>query len=133
MKNHVLGLVLLVFMGFSIPAMSQSSNFSTDWKALEESTNHIDVSYRLMQCSATAPVEIHLHVFNENPSSQNVAFTLNFTDGTGATGSVTVSSFPMSLGDMLTGECGSTNNSNLKVSIPSGLDYSTLTVTITYI
>lgn len=112
--------------------MAQQPTFDQGWTILEESANQVDVSFAVVQCTAGSS-EIHLHVFNENPTAQVVSFTIELTNPSdGATATHTVTNLSLTLGQMIQAECGSTANSNLKFAVPSGFDPAALTVDITY-
>ena len=52
-----------------------------DWLILgEDQTNHIDVSFRVVKCTATSGDQIHLRVFNENAVTKTTSFTVTITD-----------------------------------------------------
>ena len=133
MKNlfKLIAAALFTF-GIGSTAMAQQPTFDQGWTILEESANQVDVSYAVVQCTAGTS-EIHLHVFNENPTAQVVNFTIEVTNpADGSTASHAVSNLNMSLGEMLHAECGSSANANLKFAVPAGFDPTALTVDITY-
>ena len=131
--NLLFSLLALVLMSLAGSAFAQSPTYHQGWTTLEEHPNHIDVSYAVVQCDSNSGSEIVFHVFNENPSTQLLSFTVEIEDdATGNTSTYSVTNLSLGLGAMLQAECGSTVNSSLRTAVPSGYNPSSLTVDITY-
>lgn len=128
------GTAISPFLGNQAVAQSSGPTYpmeQTMWTGLEESATMVDVSYRVMKCDASAPSQVMLQVFNEGGLVSAIGFTLTIEDNASeASFSHTVSSFPVSVGSIVTGQCGST--SNLIIDLPAGYDGSNLHVDINY-
>lgn len=122
-----------VFSGTSV-AQATSTSYpleETMWTGLEESASMVDVSFHVVKCQAADPSRVMLQVFNEGDLVNAIGFTLSITDeATQQSFNHTVASFPISIGTILTGECGS--NANLVIDLPAGYDGSNLSLDITY-
>jgi hypothetical protein len=117
----------------SNPAKAQDpTTIYKDWLILgEDQTNHIDVSYRVVKCTATSGDKIHLRLFNENAIAKTTSFTVTITDvATNQSSTVQVSNYQLAIGEMVSADCN--NNGALSIAIPSGYAASNLTVTITF-
>lgn len=103
-----------------------------DWLILgEDQANHIDVSYRVVKCTATSGDQLHLRVFNENASTKTTSFTVTITDvATNQSTTAQVSNYQLAIGEMATADCN--NSSALRIAVPAGYTASNLTVTITF-
>lgn len=123
--------MLFAIMGFSNLSQAQSTTQS-NWMALEESPKLIDISYRVMKCEDNQP-KIHLHVFNENTTEQEVNFQLHLVDDAGNKGEIEAKGIKMKLAEMRNADCGSTDNTDLIFPIPSGINTENFKVTITYL
>tara|TARA_B110000211_G_C14062891_1_gene546411 strand:- start:1402 stop:1803 length:402 start_codon:yes stop_codon:yes gene_type:complete len=132
MKIKLQSLMLVAMLAFGNVSQAQGDVIHSDWKALEESPKLIDVSYRVATCDGNE-AQIHLHVFNENVSPQEVSFKLHLTDEDGNTGDIEANGIKMDLAEMRNAECGSTDNTDLIFSIPTGINQNKFSVTITYL
>ncbi len=83
---------------------AQNSQVYHDWTALDESENHIDVFYRVVQCGEQDPTTLYLHVFNENGEPKSVSFEINASDSDGSTQSYSVNTLSMEAGEMISAD-----------------------------
>lgn len=132
----LLGALLSPFVGEEVFAQTSAPTYPhelTMWTGLEESPAMVDVSFHVVQCQAGAASQVMLQVFNEGDLASSIGFTLTITDvSSGQSFSHTVASFPLSTGDMVTGECGSSTHANLIIDLPAGYDGSNVSLEITY-
>lgn len=123
---------LFVFCGSSQKCLAQEpDSVYKNWNILGEDTaNHVDISYRIVQCTSTSANQVHLSVFNENPSTKSVSFTVTIKDNSSNATSTSQISYQVSPAAMDRADCSSSGS--LKINIPSGYNPANLTVSITF-
>jgi len=130
------GLVWTSFAG-SVPVYVNDSGdpeVLKDWSRLEESATLVDVSYKVVRCSAGGPASVLLQIFNEGGMVSNIGFSLSITDLT--TGSVTshsIQSVAAPFAQIITGTCDGADQPLLKFDLPSGFDGANVSIVISYI
>lgn len=123
--------MLCFVMGMNAFASAQNETVFQDWTSLEESTQLIDVSYRIVKCTEDASIQIHFHIFNENPEEKTLSFSLEITDGNGNSETIEVNGLNLEIGEMRIADC-SDANPEIKVDFPTNLDANTASVEIHY-
>lgn len=123
--------MLCFVMGMNAFASAQNETVFQDWTSLEESTQLIDVSYRIVKCTEDASIQIHFHIFNENPEEKTLSFSLEITDGNGNSETIEVNDLNLEIGEMRIADCGDANP-EIKVDFPTNLDANTTSVEIHY-
>lgn len=125
---------LLVMIMFLVTGFSYSqSNSETikDWTTLEEADFLVDVSYKVVKCSSTNNPEVLLNVFNESGIKTTFGFTLHLKDANNNEENIVLDlSVPQA--KMWIASCENNQYPQLKFSVPSHLDASSLSITITY-
>lgn len=102
-----------------------------DWTTLEEADFLVDVTYKLVKCSDTSNPEILLNVFNESGMKTDFGFTLHLKDGNNNTKDIVLDlSVPQA--EMWIANCKDNKYPDLKIVVPTDLDVTTLSITITY-
>ena len=129
---YVMFTCFAVFSSISEANAQDPHTVYKDWLILgEDQTNHIDVSFRVVKCTATSGDQIHLRVFNENAATKTTSFTVTITDvATNQSTTAQVSNYQLAIGEMATADCN--NSSPLRIAVPAGYTASNLTVTITF-
>ena len=125
-------LCAFALMGSTTEARAQGPTVYKDWLILgEDHANHIDVFYTVLKCSSTSADQIHLKLFNENPSAKTTGFTVTVTDvATNQSFTSQVSNFQLGVGAIVVADCNA--NSSLRIDLPAGYNPNNLNVTITF-
>lgn len=125
-------LLLLAICGNSEKSMAQEPDtVYQHWLFLGEDTSRIDVSYRVVKCTSTSGNQVHLSVFNENPTAKAVSFTVTVKDNSSNATTTHQVSYQAAAAAMDRADCSS-SYSNLKINLPSGYNPANLTVSITF-
>lgn len=101
------------------------------WTALEDSEEHIEVSYSVQTCGLNSS-KILLTVFNEKSTLDTVDFTITIADSSQTNVDYSVSDMEMDGGEYIQATCATNSNSPLVVPVPSGFGLSSLTISIEY-
>lgn len=134
MKRKVLFALIIMIM--AAPAISSAQAPAApviykDWESLKESLTQIDVSYRVIKCSAVT--QIHLLVFNESTTDQNTHFEIEITNNSNGLKFTKEISYATLKATIYKAECDSDSSlDKLKIDLPSSYDPNDLTVKITY-
>lgn len=133
--KHIFSLLFLAIMLVSSAIVSAQSEpqFIQNWTQLEEAEFHFDVSYAVVKCSPTSKAKVILNAFNEGGSHPKVGFKLELKDAAGHKAAVEIPLFATKLGDMFIASCDSDDHANLRFDVPTGIDASTMKISITYI
>jgi hypothetical protein len=128
LKNAIFTMVLF----FSITLSAQTEpEVIKDWTVLEEADYLVDVSYKIVKCSTASNPEILLNVFNESGIKTNFGFTLHLKDANNNTEDVVLDlSVPQAT--MHIASCENNQYPKLKFNVPTGIDVTNLSITITY-
>ncbi len=105
---------------YSFAGSSESyPKVTKEWFLLEETKTHIEFSGRVIKCDENENHQLHLKIFNENAEEKNVNFKVTILDKT--TGKSIEKTITLTLGvaAMINAACDSSENSNLKIEIPS--------------
>jgi hypothetical protein len=128
LKNAIFTMVLF----FSITLSAQTEpEVIKDWTVLEEADYLVDVSYKIVKCSTASNPEILLNVFNESGIKTNFGFTLHLKGANNNTEDVVLDlSVPQAT--MHIASCENNQYPKLKFNVPTGIDVTNLSITITY-
>lgn len=121
---------MVLFFSISISAQNEAEVLK-DWTTLEEADFLVDVSYKVVKCSSTSNPEILLNVFNESGIKTSFGFTLHFKDANNNSKDV-VLDLNVPQAKMHIASCENNQYEDLKFEVPSGIDASSLSITITY-
>jgi hypothetical protein len=125
-------LTLLAICGNSERSLAQEPDtIYQHWLFLGEDTSRIDVSYRVVKCTSTSANQVHLSVFNENPTAKPVSFTVTVKDNSSNATTTQQVSYQASAASMDRADCSS-GYANLKINLPSGYNPGNITVSITF-
>ena len=124
-------LSLIMFLPFGLFAQTEPE-FIQNWKSLEEAEFHFDVSYAVVKCNPVAEPVVIMNAFNEGGTYPKVGFKLAISDDAGNTAEVDIPLFATKLGDMFIASCQSEDHSNLRFTVPAGIDPATMKIAITY-
>jgi len=130
----VKGLAIVAFL-FALPLLSSAQgqpNILKDWTMLGESSNHIDVSYRLVKCNLATPNQIHLTILNENPTSQVVSMSIKVINNANGENTIFPVNYTIGAAALKRGDCADAASNALKINIPSAYNASNLTLQVTF-
>src|SRR5206468_1464015 len=116
-KLSLMLLFLIVTLTLFAQTSSPAETIFKDWTMLGESQTQIDVSYRIIKCSTIN--QVHLFIFNENPTDQTAHFDVEIinTDGQRFSREVT---FAVTKANMYRATCNSDASLNaLKIDLPA--------------
>ncbi len=128
--------MLSLVMGLIVSAVSaqtdapQKETVYQDWLKLGESSNHVDVFYRVVKCESVN--QVHLLVFNESGIDQLAKFSLLIADENGKRFTRNIT-FSTKNAGMYQADCGSDASlKDLRINVPEGYDPARLDVKITF-
>ncbi len=121
----------LLFFTLNISAQS-SPQVLTEWTALEEAEFLVDTSYQIVKCSPDNTPEVLLNVFNEAGMKTSFTIVLHFSDASNNKKDVEIIFTNIKQAEMRIASCTNNQYSNLKFSVPAGIEVSSLKLTITY-
>lgn len=117
-------------LGSFLGLRAQNEVVIHDWTALEESAQHIDVSYRIVQCQQGENGQIQLSIFNENAVAKTISFSLEITDGNGESATIEFNDLSLNIGEMRMASCS--DYPEITVDLPTNIDGSSANILIHY-
>lgn len=126
----------LIALLLSLPALVNAQSQGNpviykDWEMLVETTNLLDVSYRVIKCDSAN--QIHLLIFNENVMDQNAHFDMEITNNDTGEKYTKEISFAATKATVYKAMCDSDASlDKLRFNIPANFNPNNLTVKISF-
>lgn len=122
-----------MFFSSEIFAQSPTETVYKDWLHIGESANHVDVSARIVKCSATSPDQVQIFIFNEGSSSNAISFVVTVVNNDTNESFNSTVSHTVNRAEMVKATCDNDETLNgLKVNLPSSYNPNNLTISVTF-
>ena len=122
-----------MFFSSEIFAQSGSETVYKDWLRVGESSSHVDVSARIVKCSATSPNEVQMHIFNEGSESSSISFVVTVVNNDTNESFNTTISHSVSKATMVKATCDNDETLNgLKFALPASYNPSNIIISVTF-
>ena len=98
----------------------------------EDHTNHLEASFQVIQCDSSSSSKINLQIFNEKGVNDTTKLSLTIYKADMSDSTNSSQTLNLGPGDMLMPMCGSSLNTNLSFSVPTGYNPEKLKIKVAF-